>query len=576
MSVANGSSHNKVTVGGIANVGTGPTEVVFLDSLVESTSMPATSKSDPSGEGSLTTEETHNRKTTSRMPNPLETDDNSFLGDDDASSVSSTASSSDEEIEGASARRKADLPPYNSAWPSYLAQLTSFPHNGDDWEPVMDRIQTHREEILISGPEGGNTALHAACNRYPPPHVVQAMTEACPEAAYRQNFGLETPLHSAMSCSSEEVQEILIHAAPETIGMRDQYGDTPLHFAVRQGATYELTELLIFRSPETISARNNRGVTPFWLLPRSYLEARNFHDIFVTPERNVTIGDLSDDDEDDDTSDNEEEGNSQKSWKLLVLFLRFSYYDKEEAMRTYNADANSIQVPQPAQYEWMVHAAAATPACPRETLHFLCGMFPDTCLQYNHQGFTPMLLATQAPIVQEPSLWDENEDGFRETVVHLEAEGSALSAGVHNAFLNHRIENQEAVDRPFQYAEVSSEIRTARRSLAKPSVIEILLQWCPKSASYRDRRGRTPLSHALLSGKSWDHIRGLIAECPRLLEERDAVTGQYMYELAAAHSPDLGTVYSVVRSLPSSMSALVARGRTCATVDESPPKKQNV
>lgn len=483
--------------------------------------------------------------------------------------------------------RKPPPVAYNSQWPSLLMQLMSLPSNGDEWEPVMDRIATHPEEIEKTGLHGGQNALHSACIRYPPAHVVRALVEAAPHTATMQNHNDEAPLHQASFTASEEVQEILIRAVPEAVHLVDRYGDTPLHIATRQGATFPLMELLVRTAPETISMANKRGATPFWLLPRRYLQAETLQEIFTVP----TVGG-GDDDNDENSSDSEEEDDYyQHDWDLLVLFLRFSYYDAEEAVK--RQAAASCQSPDPLQFEWMVYAAASTLACPRETLQFLCRAFPHAALQYDKGGYTPLLLATRAAEMEEPVNWDEHEDGYRDlsepsSTISLRIEErtfpaeAALSIGDAD-FLRRQVMDVESVERRFAAGarRVENDENYVEDYLAsdklssKPSVLEILLEWSPASASCTDQEGRLPLVHALLAGKSWTSLRKLVAACPRALETRDVSSGLFPFQLAATYAPDLSTIYNMVRTLPELLAAGMVRstagGPVSLAADESEP-----
>jgi ankyrin repeat protein len=421
-------------------------------------------------------------------------------------------------------------------WPSLMMELMNQ-NDDDEWEPVMERIRTHPHEILIQGKNGGQNALHAACVRYPPTHVVQAMLQVKPEAALQQNFSGETPLHLASYSASEEVQDMLVRAAPAAVAAADQYGDCPLHFAARSGATYPLMERMLQAAPECVSMRNKRGVTPLWLLPRSYLEAESLEEIF-----------------EDDAED------YQDDWMLLALFLRYSYFG---AMQPAPRQEETGRL----SYDWMVHAAAATPSCPRETLKFLCHLFPEQALRYNEKGYTPLLLATQVPEMDEPEKWDENEDGFRE---HVEAADVTLADGT-TEVLSTEATAVQNVD--IEYLEQALQEGTTEE-VNEESIVSMLLEWSPRSVVHVDSYGRLPLAHALLAGKSWKVVRQLIQACPRALVSRDSASGGlFMFQLAAMKSPELDTVYTITRSLPE----LVAMSGRCTRSpegDDTPSKKR--
>lgn len=356
----------------------------------------------------------------------------------------------------------------------------------DNWDSVVQRIWTHPHEILIMGKSNGQNSLHSACMRYPPIEVIQEMLRVAPEAALQQNRDGETPLHLASYSASEEVQAMLLEAAPQAMLMQDRYGDTPLHFAARSGATNRLMEKFLRASPNSLTIRNACGFTPFWLLPRSYLEAD-------------TIEETLDD-----------EGYDYKiDFDLMALFLRASYPDAINIPNFTKIIGTPGTTP---GTPWLVHAAAATPACPREVIQFLGRILSEQSLKYNKQGMTPLLLASKAFVMEEPlQTNDEMDEGQMSTLETLE-----------NMPLK---ENEQ--------------------------VLDIILRWDKKAASYADAEGRLPLAHAIISDKPLDGgVRELIKACPRALEVRDIPSRFYPFQLAAIHSSEIDTVYTVVRSLP--------------------------
>jgi len=242
----------------------------------------------------------------------------------------------------------------------------------DEWDPVFQRIHSHPQEIGLRSRDGGLNAIHAACVRYPPSRIIRAMLNYAADAALQQNNNGETPLHLASYSASEEVQAMLVRERPQAAKIVDQYGDLPLHFAARAGATPRLMEQFLYAYPEGINQENLRGATPFWLLPRSYLEAEDLDEILE-----------------------EENEDYRDDWDLLVLFLRYFAFGREAR----NMPRSKIE-----DYEtWIVHAAASCPACPVDVLTFLCRMFPSQAVRYNSSGCTPLLLACQTPDIHEPS-----------------------------------------------------------------------------------------------------------------------------------------------------------------------------
>ena len=405
-------------------------------------------------------------------------------------------------------------------WPSMLVYLVSESQD-DDWLPVIRRIITHPEEITVAGQASGMTALHSACISYPPVHIVRAMLMTRPEVALQQNYSGETPLHLASYSASEEVQECLLEAVPEAAAYRDRYGDSPLHFAARAGATLPLLRKMVHAFPGAISRVNERGVTPFWLLPRSFLEAQNLEEI------------LGDEIEDEDL---------RHDWDAMVLFLRYAYYGAERAAQMIARGEGTGDVRE--DYAWLVHAAASTPACPREVLSFLCRLFPEQATQLDEQGYTPLQLAVRSTVLAEPKHWNESEDGYLEEIQpshdgKLEKDQDSASQGEANGDANAVSENEE----------------TTEEKRAEKSVLDIILEWNPKAVTVRDSQGRLPITNALVTGQRWEMIRALMDAYPISIEEIDPVTRFSHSQVAAMYSNDIDSIFALIRAMPEHISA---------------------
>lgn len=417
-------------------------------------------------------------------------------------------------------------------WPCTLHKLIDEAR-GDEWHHVMERIRTHPEEVLEKT-AGGLNALHEACVRYPPLSVIKELLKVASKDAIRlKNRDGETPLHTASYSASEEVQEALFRAAPESLVAQDRnYGDTPLHLAARAGATLGLMEKFVRSIPRSISIRNRRGATPFWCLRRSYLQAESINEI--------TDGEGAD---------------YRLDWDLMVLFLRVSYEmycgedsQSKKAVKEEKKEedfSNDDGTNYSTKFKYLLHAAAATPACPRGVLKFLCRHFSDHTLQFDRQGLTPLLIAAKADVMTEPK-FDEPAEGF-----------------------DHNLSDEDGNGLPnLGDLALQNDIGDASDSTESESALNIVLECNPQAASFADHEGRLPLAHALTSRKRWNcGVKQLIEACPRGLECRDMKTHLHMFQLAAIHSPELETVYYMVRGLPE----LLAFRETC--VDQQGPRK---
>jgi ankyrin repeat protein len=394
--------------------------------------------------------------------------------------------------------------------------------------------------------------------------VVKALLEAYPANAMAQNTSGESPLHMSSYSASDDVQAALLAAAPESAALADAYGDTPLHFAARAGATFGLLQSMVHAAPHALQKANRRGVTPFWALPRSFLEAASLHEIL-----------RDDQEEQEEQEDNEESYEYRHDWDAMVLFLRYSYFGKERAaaMMAQEEEAASAAATKHEDVAWLVHAAASTPACPRQVLAFLCRMFPAQALQLDHQGHTPLQLAVRAPVLIEPTDWDEWEDGFGEQrdlpTGELQIESQVLSQS--------QVANPSADVDFLQQLQSTKSAESELESSAQENraVVQILLEWSPKSVLVRDAQGRLPLTSALAAGQCFETVRTLIAAYPAALSESDPVTRLGHMEVAALHSPDLSSVYALIRALPTGVKGATRRRQTVSST-EAKAKRSHV
>jgi len=78
----------------------------------------------------------------------------------------------------------------------------------------------------------GMTLLHAVVRFNPPLHLVAKMMEICPEMTTARDGLGRTPLHVAAGCrASPAVIKMVANADPTACDVKDDDGNTPLHFA---------------------------------------------------------------------------------------------------------------------------------------------------------------------------------------------------------------------------------------------------------------------------------------------------------------------------------------------------------
>ena len=436
-------------------------------------------------------------------------------------------------------------------WPTVLHKYVGN-ENDDVWSAVIERAKSHPEEVGIQGAGYGQTALHAACYRYPPEAAIRVLIDACPKAASAQNSDGETALHLALDGASEKVQTMLLEACPAAVSMVDKYGDSPLHLAAQSGASTELLRKMLESSPKTAKVANKRGATPFFLIPRTYEYIQNRKDI-------------------------EKDGEYEDDWARVSMFLKATYF-------------GSLDVPKGRQF-YCLHAAASI-KCPQILLQTIARLFPEQAVQTDENGLTPLAIAASAPIYQEPEV--ESTDFFdisNHSDVAVRFDALNPEQLNHENDPNNSLEGESGVSPRNQYHRHGSELRplseqqndsTAYNNIyprydnasfvnSKPpqklTVIQILINLNPRAALIADSEGRLPFVRAVESEKSWDEgLRSLLWAAPQALSTRDLKTGMYPFMIAAMdHNASETTVYELIRLLPE----LVAIGIPLTTGTET-------
>ena len=416
-------------------------------------------------------------------------------------------------------------------WPTVLHKYVGN-ENDDTWSAVIERAKSHPEEVGIQGAGYGQTALHAACYRYPPEAAIRVLIDACPQAVSAQNSDGETALHLALDGASEKVQMMLLEACPAAVSMVDKYGDSPLHLAAQSGVSTELLRKMLEASPKVTKVANKRGATPFFLMPRTYEYIPNRKDI-------------------------EEDGEYQDDWERVCMFLKATYF-------------GSLEVPKGRKF-YCLHAAASI-KCPRILLQTIARLFPEQAVQIDEDGLTPLAIAASTRTFEEPEL--ELTDFFDMPNYNDIAVGfDALDPeqlNNQNIPIN-RLEVEPVFSLGNQYYGQGSELSPISeqqtfdiapgsdsesfphlKSSQKLTVIQILINLNPRAALIADSKGRLPFVRAVESEKSWDEgLRALLWAAPQALSTRDLKTGMYPFMIAAMdHNASETTVYELVRLLP--------------------------
>ena len=108
--------------------------------------------------------------------------------------------------------------------------------------------------------------LHQAAALRPPPHLLQTLVLAHPEAIRQAErgggFG-RLPLHiAARSRAGRDAIECLLTYHPQAAGTPDQLRRLPLHYALKNGSDPGVVGLLLEASPGAVRAADHRGWLP--------------------------------------------------------------------------------------------------------------------------------------------------------------------------------------------------------------------------------------------------------------------------------------------------------------------------
>jgi ankyrin repeat protein len=96
--------------------------------------------------------------------------------------------------------------------------------------------------------------------------IVQALVNACPDAAKVRNHKGQLPLHKACSGGAPvEVVQCLLDAFPEGFKQEEENGDLPLHVACKyKYVDLEVVRFLVENYPDSISRTDRAGRLPIY------------------------------------------------------------------------------------------------------------------------------------------------------------------------------------------------------------------------------------------------------------------------------------------------------------------------
>ena len=258
-----------------------------------------------------------------------------------------------------------------------------------DWPSVSARLAAHPSDARAVLPQL-RTALHFACERDAPAHVVASILSAHPAACVAVGTSGMNPLH--ITCSSPhasvDVVRVLLDGCPDgpraITGQSDVDGDMPLHAACRCGAPIDVLELLLRSDPDVVHKRDHEGLTPLLRLWVRYMVMLGAEVIDAVRKRDDLTGELA------------------EAWEKTRLLLRVAYHgslsslvddndrdDDGDAKRgdsrsnATNSKAVSLANPEsspacapPRRPFYLLHAAAGID-CPRSVVRIAAALHPD-------------------------------------------------------------------------------------------------------------------------------------------------------------------------------------------------------
>ena len=420
-----------------------------------------------------------------------------------------------------------------------------------DWEAVSQYVRAHPEEVLVVNRKQLN-ALHAALYGYASPSTLRTMIEVAPQSARHSRATGELPLHVACYTATEDIQSLILETYPEATAVQDVYGDSPLHYAVRHGASFRLLKRIVRACPRAVSFENMQRETPLSEMCHTYYQAETFQDIL-----------------------DDRQGFIVEDFCTLMLFLRASYssnttFELPDTSQEWHRQQLDQSPPRSEEGgrrctepldatcgEWMVHAAVSTQACPLDSIRCLCRMFPEQAHNRDSRGMTPLLLACEVRTSRRETSDDGTSNG-NQTSTEGEDQEATTSNNTESQSRTATTNREDSGGdgdggRPNAAANTSTGNSASGRS--EGSVISILLEWDKTAAEVPDLQGRYPLAHAIRSDKPAHAIKMLLGAHPDALEFRanfddEGGPAYPMFFLAALYSQDIDVVYQITRMDP--------------------------
>jgi len=140
--------------------------------------------------------------------------------------------------------------------------------NTKSWREVLNRCKEKPQEVTKSGEfsiMANVPALYLALCKDAPFEIIQLILSENPLEASKPSIHGELPLHAA--CMSTSIQyetiKIIVEAYSEATFIKNDYGRTPLHYAVWHGLPVNILYLLLSYNPSAVYIKDSIGISCF-------------------------------------------------------------------------------------------------------------------------------------------------------------------------------------------------------------------------------------------------------------------------------------------------------------------------
>jgi len=362
--------------------------------------------------------------------------------------------------------------------------------------------------------EAGATVLHRACIAGVSEKVIYFLYIMFPQAATMEDSNGRTPLHILFMrnrhsfdlntslenlMSDELLMKILTSKdlCETTFLKKDCLGNTLLHYAIKYNFPCTILKQLLQRNPDASFLKNNQGFSPLSLFWKEFLPILQHHYSFTKQEWN------------------EVDSIPFDFWKKVHIFMMFLLKESKQVFFE--------------KKEISLYVACALPTPPL-FISLLLHLYPHQVYEKDETGRLPLHYAAAADILNLEKMIQDDEIILDELDDVILRERSEMYTETNTEFM------EEDGDEEYFSADNISSTPDSKTKFFSSSVIELLLQANPKSASSRDNQGRLPLHIACASGnKIWlkGGIKSLLYAEPSALNIKDDLTGLFPFMLAA-------------------------------------------